>query len=143
MVVKEIKEIDGKQYVYHYSNSGFYIERDGVRYSEAIDPLGSEKQYTETTELIENNLEKRVTNLEETKKTQDELINITMLATDEMYMMLEPLLTGVAQTLSLERSVSKMVDMYVAMVMRELKTIEQVPARYREEVREILAQLEK
>lgn len=54
MVVKEIKEIDGKQYVYHYSDSGFYIERDGVRYSEAIDPLGSEREYIETTELIED-----------------------------------------------------------------------------------------
>ena len=76
-------------------------------------------------------------------ETQDVLINTTMLATDEMYMMLEPLLSEVAQTLSLEREVSKMVDLYVAMVMRGLKTIEQVPARYREEVREILAQLEK
>lgn len=76
-------------------------------------------------------------------EAQDELINTTMLATDEMYMMLEPLLSEVAQTLSLEREVSKMVDLYVAMVMRGLKTIEQVPARYREQVKEILAQLEK
>ena len=59
MVVKEIKEIDGKQYVYHYSDSGFYIERDGVRYSEAIDPWGSEREYIETIELIEDVLEIR------------------------------------------------------------------------------------
>ena len=81
--------------------------------------------------------------LKETNDTQDVLINTTMLATDEMFTMLEPLLSEVAQVLSLERSVSKMVDMYVAMVQRGLKTIEQVPARYREEVRELLAQLEK
>ena len=81
--------------------------------------------------------------LKETNATQDILINTTMLATDEMFTMLEPLLSEVAQTLSLERSVSKMVDLYVAMVMRGLKTIEQVPTRYREEVREILAKLEK
>ena len=36
-----------------------------------------------------------------------------------------------------------MVDMYVAMVQRRLKTIEKVPVRYREEVTEILAKLEK
>lgn len=143
MVVKEIKEINGKQYAYNYSNEGFYIERDGVKYSSALDSLNSKREYIETTELIENNLEEIIYQLEETNKTQDELINTTMLATDEMYMMIEPLLSEVAQTLSLERSVSKMVDMYVAMVMRGLKTIEQVPARYREEVREILAQLEK
>lgn len=82
-------------------------------------------------------------NLKTTNDIQDELIDTTMLATDEMYMMIEPLLSEVVQTLSLERSVSKMVDMYVAMVQRGLKTIDEVPARYREQVKEILAQLEK
>ena len=72
--------------------------------------------------------------LTETSIMQDELINTTMLATDEMYMMLEPLL---AETLG-GRSVSKMVDMYVAMVQRGIKTIEQVPVRYREQVKKIL-----
>lgn len=91
----------------------------------------------------EPTLEEQIAELEETNKTQDELINTTMLATDEMYMMIEPLLSEVVQTLSLERSVSKMVDMYVAMVQRGLKTIDEVPARYREQVKEILAQLEK
>ena len=62
---------------------------------------------------------------------------------DRVYTMLEPILEMIPQTMSLERSVSKMVDMYVAMVQRGLKTIEQVPARYREEVTEILAKLEK
>ena len=36
-----------------------------------------------------------------------------------------------------------MVDMYVAMIIRGLKTIDEVPLRYREEVRMILEQLEK
>ena len=85
-------------------------------------------------------LEDRVTELEMINQQQDELINITMLATDEMFMMLEPLLM---QTVTLqEGGDSKMVDMYVAMVQRGLKTIDQVPARYREQVREILIQLE-
>lgn len=77
--------------------------------------------------------------IKETNIIQDELIDTTMMATDEMYMMLEPLL---AETLS-ERSTSKMVDMYVAMVQRGIKTIEQVPIRYREQVKKILDQLEK
>lgn len=80
--------------------------------------------------------------LEETNKNQDNLIDISLCATDEMYMMIEPLLSAVPQTMS-ERMVSKMVDMYVAMVIRGLKTIDEVPARYREEVKEILAKLEK
>ena len=36
-----------------------------------------------------------------------------------------------------------MVDLYVAMIQRGIKTIDQVPLRYREEVRRILEELEK
>jgi hypothetical protein len=35
-----------------YSNKGMMIERDGVRYSEAIDPVELNRQYTETDEPI-------------------------------------------------------------------------------------------
>lgn len=36
-----------------YSDTGFYIERDGVRYSEAVDPAELGRTYIETDELIE------------------------------------------------------------------------------------------
>lgn len=36
-----------------YSDQGMMIERDGVRYSEAIDPAGLGRVYTETDEPIE------------------------------------------------------------------------------------------
>lgn len=36
-----------------YSDLGMMIERDGVRYSEAIDPAELNRQYTETDEPIE------------------------------------------------------------------------------------------
>ena len=32
------------------------IERDGVRYSEAVDPIGSNREYTETDEPVEDNI---------------------------------------------------------------------------------------
>ena len=35
-----------------YSNIGMMIEREGVRYSEAIDPVDMNRQYTETDEPI-------------------------------------------------------------------------------------------
>ena len=92
---------------------------------------------------IEPSLEEKIKELEEENKTQDTLINTTMLATDELYTMIEPILETVPQTMSVERSTSKMVDMYVCMVQRGLKTIDQVPTRYREEVRRILSELEK
>ena len=36
-----------------WSDNGMMIERDGVRYSEAIDPAELGRQYTETDEPIE------------------------------------------------------------------------------------------
>ncbi|EKY23907.1 collagen-like protein [Clostridium celatum] len=106
----------------------------------AIQSLGA-KNVALNEEVITLSLENE--EIKEVNNTQDILIDTTMMATDEVYTMLEPILEMIPQTMSLERSVSKMVDMYVAMVQRGLKTIEQVPARYREEVREILAKLEK
>ena len=80
--------------------------------------------------------------LKETNEVQDELIDMNMMATDEVYTMIEPLLAS--QPMSMERGMSKLVDMYVAMVQRGLKTtIDQVPIRYRAEVQAILEALEK
>ena len=36
-----------------YSDAGYYIERDGAQYSEAIDPAEYNRQYTETDIPIE------------------------------------------------------------------------------------------
>ena len=53
MIVKTTKKINGVEYDYTYSDAGMMIERNGARYSEAIDPLGSGREYTETDEVIE------------------------------------------------------------------------------------------
>lgn len=42
----------------------------------------------------------------------------------------------------MEREVNPMVELYVVMIQRGLKTIDQVPARYREQVRAILEAVE-
>lgn len=53
MIVKEIIEINGTQYDHTYSDLGMMIERDGVQYADAVDPLGSGRVYTETDIPIE------------------------------------------------------------------------------------------
>ena len=97
----------------------------------------------ERLELLENENEE----IKEVNNTQDILIDTTMMATDEVYTMLEPILEMMPMTMSIDGEMkggsSKMVDMYVAMVQRGLKTIDQVPTRYREEVSRILTELEK
>ena len=78
--------------------------------------------------------------IQETNETQDHIIDASLCAVDELYMMYET--TQEVEAMSTDEEGSRMVDMYVAMVQRGLKTIDQVPVRYRERVREILAQLE-
>jgi hypothetical protein len=37
-----------------YSDKGMMIEREGVRYTEAVDPAEFGREYTETDEAVEN-----------------------------------------------------------------------------------------
>ena len=53
MIIQTTKEINGVVYDYAYSDSGYMIERGGVRYSDAVDPLDSGRVYTETDEPID------------------------------------------------------------------------------------------
>lgn len=53
MIVTTTITINGKEYEKTFSDSGKYIERDGEKYSEAIDPVGTGRTYVESEELIE------------------------------------------------------------------------------------------
>lgn len=53
MIVKENIKIGGRAFVKMYSDGGFYIERDGEKYSEAIDLADIPRTYTETDEPVE------------------------------------------------------------------------------------------
>lgn len=53
MIVTENMTINGKPFIRTFSDSGYMVERDDVRYTEAIDPEEFGRQYTETDEPIE------------------------------------------------------------------------------------------
>jgi hypothetical protein len=53
MIKTEMRTINGREFVYTVSDSGYMIERDGARYSEAYDPVGTDRVYVETDELID------------------------------------------------------------------------------------------
>ena len=55
MVITEEIKLNGKDFRKTYSDEGFMIERDGIRYSEAIDPIEfTDRIYTETDQKIES-----------------------------------------------------------------------------------------
>ena len=101
-------------------------------------------------EEIDNIIMEAITDSDE---KHEALTDVMLCAIDEVFMMLDPLISISEEVvMSMENSdqlgellnkeVSKMVELYVVMVQRGLKTIEQVPARYREQVRELLANVE-
>ena len=53
MIKTEQLTINEKQFTKTYSDAGFMIERDGVQYSEAIDPSEFGRTYTETDIPVE------------------------------------------------------------------------------------------
>lgn len=53
MIYTETVTIKGKKYKRTYSDT-YTIERDGVEYSDAIDPMNSDRVYTETTNRLES-----------------------------------------------------------------------------------------
>lgn len=51
MIQTEKLTIGDRAFIKTYSDSGMMVERDGVRYSEAIDPAEYGRVYTETDEI--------------------------------------------------------------------------------------------
>ena len=54
MLITELIEINDTTYIRNYSDQGLFIERDGIKYAEAIDPVETDRIYTETEEVIPN-----------------------------------------------------------------------------------------
>ena len=53
MIITEQLTINEKSFTKTVSDNGFYIEHDGVQYSEAIDPSEFGRTYTETDIPVE------------------------------------------------------------------------------------------
>lgn len=71
----------------------------------------------------------------EFKDETNESIDIIAAAIDEMFMMFEPLMV---MTLSDTDEVNPMAKLYLMMIQRGLKQIDDIPERYREQVRNLL-----
>ena len=54
MIKTEIITINNIQFQKTWSDANYLSERDGAKYSEAVDPMGVERVYTETNELIDS-----------------------------------------------------------------------------------------
>lgn len=70
MIKTENIYVNGRTLVRTYSDANRMIKRDGTEivYTEAVDPIGSGRTYTETDIVIERTEDDRVAQLEEDSK---------------------------------------------------------------------------
>ena len=132
------------------------VQEDVKTLQETSDTLNESQLMTDETVNI---VMEAVTDSDE---KHENLTDVVLLAIDEMYQMLEPLEEDTATlsmttdceistcSLSAPKTLSNinikeghiMVQLYAVMVQRGLKTIEQVPARYRDQVKALLDAVE-
>lgn len=132
------------------------VQKDVKTLQETSDTLNESQLMTDETVNI---VMEAVT---ESDEKHENLTDVVLLAIDEMYQMLEPLEEDTTTlsmdsmcevstcSLSTPKTLSNinikeghiMVQLYAVMVQRGLKTIEQVPARYRDQVKALLDAVE-
>lgn len=72
MIITESMTVNGKAFIRTCSDSGFLVEREGVRYYEAIDPAELGRTYTETGIPVDP----RLSETEEKAKAYDILMGV-------------------------------------------------------------------
>lgn len=72
MIITERVTINNREFIRTYSDEGRYVVRDGVSYSEAIDPIGTNRVYTEGEIMPEETTD--MTEMEAKAKAYDILV---------------------------------------------------------------------
>ena len=126
--------IPDKGYKIVNKNNGKFYKKVLLGPNDSVDNYGEvvDEKYISIDYIVE--LDKLKSTIEENELT----IDLLLYSIDEMYTSVEPLLAMVPMTIETENKVSKLVNFYALMIKRELKTIEEIPERFKEEVRKLI-----
>lgn len=126
--------IPDKGYKIVNKNNGKFYKKVLLGPNDSIDNYGEvvDEKYINIEYVVE--IDKLKSTIEQNELT----IDLLLYSIDEMYTSVEPLLAMVPMTIDGDNKVSKLVNFYVLMIKRDLKTIEEIPERFREEVNKLL-----
>ena len=126
--------IPDKGYKIVNKNNGKFYKKVLLGPNDSIDNYGEvvDEKYVNVDYVIE--MDKLKSTIEQNELT----IDLLLYSIDEMYTSFEALLTMVPMTIESENKISRFINLYTLMVKRDLKSIEEVPERFREEVRKLL-----
>ena len=132
--------IPDKGYKIVNKNNGKFYKKVILSPNDSIDNYGEvvDEKYINMDYVVE--MDELKASLEETIKQNELTINLLLFSIDELYMSVEPLLAMVPMTLDedYDVNISKLAYLYALMINRDLKTIDDIPVRFREEVEKIL-----
>lgn len=132
--------IPDKGYKIVNKNNGKFYKKVILSPNDSIDNYGEvvDEKYINMDYVVE--MDELKASLEETIKQNELTINLLLFSIDELYMSVEPLLAMVPMTLDedYDVNISKLAYLYALMIKRDLKTIDDIPVRFREEVEKIL-----
>ena len=126
--------IPDKGYKIVNKNNGKFYKKVLLGPNDSVDKYGEviDEKYVNMDYVVE--MDKLKSTIEQNELT----IDLLLYSIDEIYTSVEPLLDMVPMTIEGESNVSKLVNFYALMMKRELKTIEEIPERFREEVRKLI-----
>ena len=126
--------IPDKGYKIVNKNNGKFYKKVLLGPNDSVDNYGEvvDEKYVNMDYVIE--MDKLKSTIEQNELT----IDLLLYSIDEIYTSVEPLLDMVPMTIEGESNVSKLVNFYALMIKRELKTIEEIPERFREEVNKLI-----
>lgn len=132
--------VPDKGYKIVNKNNGKFYMKVILSPSDSIDNYGEviDEKYINVDYVVEMDELKKSFN--EVIKQNETTIDLLLFSIDELYMSVEPLLAMVPATLDInyDDKISKLAYFYALMIKRDLKTIDDIPVRFREEVERIL-----
>ncbi len=132
--------IPDKGYKIVNKNNGKFYKKVILSPNDSIDNYGEviDEKYINMDYVVEMDELKK--SFDEVIKQNETTIDLLLFSIDELYMSVEPLLAMVPMTLDMnyDDSISKLAYFYALMIRRDLKTIDDIPVRFREEVERIL-----
>lgn len=132
--------VPDKGYKIVNKNNGKFYKKVILSPNDSIDNYGEvvDEKYINMDYVVEMDALKA--SLEETIKQNELTIDLLLFSIDELYMSVEPLLAMVPMTLNedYDVNISKLAYLYALMIKRDLKKIDNIPERFREEVKKIL-----
>ena len=112
-----------------YYKKVYLVKMDSAdNYGEVID-----EKYVNMDYVVE--LDEVKTTVNKNQEQNEMNLDLLLLSIDRIYTMFEPMLTAIPMSMSMKEDIDPMINIYIAIVQRGLRDVEEIPERYREQVR--------